>query len=81
MIRIDGAWHATMPSFSSLVRQKHSTSGAFRLCCAYVERARRRSAFLAPAAASDSFPRWELSRRGAIMDAIAQTAHYAAGAS
>ena len=81
MIRIDGAGYATMPSFSALVRKKHSTSGASRTRCAYVDRARRRSAFLAPAAASDSFPRWEFSRREAIMDATAQTTHYAADAS
>ena len=80
-IRIDGARYATMPSFSALVRERPSTSGASRTRCAYVERASRRSALLAPAAASDSFFRWKFSRREAIMDATAQTAHYAASAS
>jgi hypothetical protein len=78
---MDGARTITAESFSALVRKHRSTPSTAPARCAYFGPARGRSEFLAPAAASDSFPRWESFTREAIMHATASFIHEQAGVS
>lgn len=80
MTRTGSALDATADPFSVLVRKQLGAPSEVSPRCAYVAGAGPgRSAFLALAAASDSFPGWESSTREAFMHASASLVHRPAG--